>query len=361
MFLETHKDWKATLEVLAAKDWQIESSMENGKSANGAKANTLFLAPDYDTLADSPIVMGAKTKLKVLSYEANGVNHRVVFFGKIENVPNPEAFPPVLKRITETENAIMQNTPYSKYLFLFDVDGEGGGLEHLNSCRIALFSKATPKQFGSFFSHEFFHLWNVKRIRPSVLGPFDYVKPPKTRNLWFAEGVTEYYAHVATYRAGVNSEQEFLSHWKTQIARMGFNKASKKITADEASLRVWESGNSQGYGGLSYYDKGELIGLCLDLKIRHLTGGKKSLDDVMRLLMERHNPPNPGYGEDELKEVVSKIAGANLDNFYTLIVRTAEPMPFAECMGFAGLKIDGSSVETPTPQQLEIRKGWLNR
>ena len=105
--------------------------------------------------------------------------------------------------------------------------------------------------------------------------------------------------------------------------------------------------------------QGELIGLCLDLKIRSLTGGKKSLDDVMRTLMERHNQPKPGYGENEIREVVSKIAGSNLDFFYDTLARSTEEMPFAECLGYAGLKVDGSSIEKPTAAQLEIKKGWL--
>src|SRR5205823_3213336 len=122
--------------------------------------------------------------------------------------------------------------------------------------------------------------------------------------------------------------EEFFRHWQRQIASLERNPARKRITADEASYRVWESGRSEGYGGLSYYDKGELIGLCLDLKIRHVTDNAKSLDDVMRLLLARHNPPKPGYGEDEIRAAVSEVAGVDLSAFYDLLARSTDPMPF---------------------------------
>src|SRR5262249_29620553 len=142
------------------------------------------------------------------------------------------------------------------------------------------------------------------------------------------------------------------------ILRSQRNPAYSRITADEASLRVWETGSSQGFGGLSYYDKGELIGLCLDLKIRSITKNAKSLDDVMRLLMQKHNPPLPGYGEDEIRETVSKVAGQDLSEFYDLLARSTKPMPFDECMGYAGLDTSASLLPNATPDQLALRKSW---
>ena len=177
-------------------------------------------------------------------------------------------------------------------------------------------------------------------------------------NLWFAEGVTEYYAQVAVRRAGLEDQAAFYRHWQSVIARMQANPARRRVSAEEASLRVWESGNSQGYGGLSYYDKGELIGLCLDLKIRHVTVGAKSLDDVMRLLLQRHNPPKPGYGEDEIRATVSEVAGNDLSAFYDVLTRSTEEMPFSESLGYAGLDTSLRPLPNATPEQIALRERW---
>src|SRR5205807_2272699 len=137
--------------------------------------------------------------------------------GQISAVREIDAYPEILRRVVEAEARIMGGLPAQDYTFFVDVGGRGGGLEHLNSCRIALPLEVSARDSAAFFAHEFFHLWNVKRIRPRSLGPFDYIHPPQTRNLWFAEGVTEYYAHVAVRRAGLASEPEFLSHWRYVI------------------------------------------------------------------------------------------------------------------------------------------------
>jgi predicted metalloprotease with PDZ domain len=140
---------------------------------------------------------------------------------------------------------------------------------------------------------------------------------------------------------------------------MSRNEARKTVTAEDASWRVWESGDSQGFGGLSYYDKGELIGLCLDLKIRAVTDGKKSLDDVMRLLMKRHAPPLPGYAEDELRLTVNEVAGQDISDLYNLIVRSTAVMPFADLLAPFGLDISFKPLLTETPAQRSLRDGWL--
>jgi predicted metalloprotease with PDZ domain len=352
-----HKDWKTNLYVYLPANWSAETALPTLQGADGG-ASLAFSAPDYDTLADSPLVAADARGMIVRQFEVDHVPHRAVFFHDPPTAASVDAFIPILRQVTQAENDIMGGPPYARYDFLFDVGGEGGGLEHLNSARLLMWPGENPRNFKSFVAHEFFHLWNVKRIRPAVLGPFDYVHPPKTRNLWFAEGVTEYYAHIAVRRAGLADDTEFLHHWQSAIARMQGNPARKRISADEASLRVWESGDSQGYGGMSYYDKGELIGLCLDLKIRHVTNNAKSLDDVMRLLLQRHNPPKPGYGEDEIRSTVSEIAGQDLSAFYDLLARSTEEMPFAECLGYAGLDIALRPLPNASAAELALREKW---
>lgn len=358
-YLADHKDWKATLEVFTPQGWTVETPLKVEMQKTNLISITTFNSPDYDTLADSPIILGDSDGLAVREFTVNKVPHKVLFFGRKELITDYDAYTPVLQKLAQAVTDIMGMTPYQRYDFFFDVGGEGGGLEHLNSCRIALFPRVAPTRMASMFSHEFFHLWNVKRIRPAVLGPFDYVHPPKTHNLWFAEGVTEYYAHVAIRRAELTSPDEFYSHWRRAISSMSRNPAHKRITAEDASFRVWESGNSEGFGGLSYYDKGELIGLCLDLKIRNETHNKKSLDDVMRLLLQRHNPPKPGYGEDEIRSVVSEVAETDLTEFYNLLARSTEELPTTECLSYAGLDENARPVQTATEEQIALRNSWL--
>jgi predicted metalloprotease with PDZ domain len=357
MYVVGHKEWATELDLKLPPDWIAATPLQTAPPAAGV--SVAFLAPDYDTLADSPLVFGLKSEIVTREFRFNGVKHTIVFFDHAGQVKNYDAYTPMLQSIVQAETSIMGGaTPYPQYAFYCDVNGEGGGLEHLNACRVALFPGATTTLLAPFFAHEFFHCWNVKRIRPAVLGPFDYVHPPVTRNLWFAEGVTEYYSRVATCRAGLVPAPNFLTHYSRAIRRHQSNPARLKVSADDASLRVWESGDSQGFGGLSYYDKGELIGLCLDLTIRHVTDNRKSLDDVMRLLMQRHNPPKPGYGEDEIRATVNEVAGRDLTALYNRLARSTEEMPLAECLGYAGLSISLAPLPDATPEQIALRNSW---
>ena len=372
LYLTAHKELPTTLTAHLPDDWKAETPLPSVAIPNPQfpgypppppiKATDMrFAAPDYDTLADSPLVMADKTALQTFDLTADKATptlYRAVYFGGVEPPADAAAQNDVLMRLARAENRIMGGAPTPRYDFFFEINGRGGGLEHLNACRIPVYPGINPQRFAPFVAHEFFHQWNVKRIRPAVLGPFDYVHPPRTRNLWFAEGVTEYYAHVATRRAGLYTPDQFLAHWRRQIARIQRNPARLKITADQASLDVWEAGGSQGSGGLSYYDKGELIGLCLDLKIRHVTQNRKSLDDVMRALFKQGAPPRPGYGEDELRDTVNTVSGQNLTEFYNLLARSTQEMPFAECLTYAGLDANLMPLPQPTVEQTALLTQW---
>lgn len=335
--------------------WQAECPLPFERRA--AEQKIVYSAPDYDTLTDSPLLAAPQEDLRTLDFTLNGKPHRAVFFDQAKEISDVKIYQPVLTAIAQAESKIMSGAPYDRYEWFFDVGGRGGGLEHLNSSRLSLRASREPSRSADFIAHEFFHLWNVKRIRPAALGPFDYVHPPATRNLWFAEGVTEYYAHVATRRAGLRTEREIFDHWKAAIEAYQRNPERLKISADDSSLRVWEADNSSGFG-LSYYDKGELIGLCLDLKIRHVTGNRRSLDDVMRLLMARCAPPKPGYGEDGIRDAVNEIAGTDLTDFYNLLARSTQEMPFAECLEYAGLDTNFAPLPSASAAQIALRKAW---
>jgi len=315
-----------------------------------------FQAPDYDTLADSPLVLG---DVETREFSEAGRPHVVAFFRDHRGMEY-DGFAPILRRIVAEQLRLMGGPPYSRYVFFVDVGGPGGGLEHINSCRIG--SGRSPAGIAGLASHEFFHLWNVKRIRPEVLGPFDYVQPPRTRNLWFAEGVTSYYGNLSVLRAGLCTVEEYLAGLAATITGYRSNPARRRVTPDESSLRVWEAGNSSGYGGLSYYQAGELIGLCLDLRLRHATQGRSSLDSVMRDLLARHAPPRPGYPEDGIREAVIRAGGAEMGPFYDRLCRTTRELPLAECLAHAGLFLaQGRIAPLPDapPQAAALREAWL--
>ena len=240
-----HKTARAVLNLYQPTGWQSVIRLSELQPLDPA-GFTSFNAPDYDTLADSPLVMADLQGMLVRSFVVDRVPFRAVFFHNPLPPQDADGFVPVLEKVAHAENQIMGGPPYSHYDFLFDVGGQGGGLEHANSARLLLLAGEPPRGMDAFVAHEFFHLWNVKRIRPAVLGPFDYMNPPKTRNLWFAEGVTEYYAHIAVRRAGLIDQAGFLGHWRSRINHLEANPARKRISADDASLHVWESDRSKG-------------------------------------------------------------------------------------------------------------------
>jgi predicted metalloprotease with PDZ domain len=366
MYVAEHKADPASLHVHLPTGWTTAYTTLDPIIAENAAATapTLdFTAPDYDTLADSPLVAGDFVKR---DFKAAGRTHSIIFFDRHAGT-DYDSYAPVLEKIATEENRLMGGPPYKRYAFFLDVGGGGGGLEHLNSCRIAWRRSFPVQALAGMAAHEFYHLWNVKRIRPEVLGPFDYVHPPQTHNLWFSEGVTSYYGNLSVKRAGLSNELNYYRQIAGAIGELFSNPDRKKVTADESSYRVWEANNSEGYGGLSYYLKGELMGLCLDLKLRHVTNNRSSLDVVMRNMLARYGLPKPGFPEDGIRDAVIRAGGAEMAPFYDKVARSTEELPFDECLGYAGLKLVNNdygrySVEVNTkasPQAQELRRAWL--
>ncbi|MCC6728956.1 MAG: M61 family metallopeptidase [Chthonomonadales bacterium] len=355
-----------TLEVRRPAGWpSVVSPLPRAPSATDAPEGVVRLAArDYDTLADSPLLVGHCVERR---FEAAGRPHLVAFFGNHEG-ENYDAIAATFQRVAEAENAIMGGPPYARYVLFLDYDGVPGGLEHGSSARIGWsVGRRSLPAFAALVAHEFFHLWNVKRIRPAGLGPFDYIHPPRTPNLWFSEGVTEYYAGRTLLRAGLASRDRYLAALAGSIAAYRRNPARLRVSADESSLRVWETTTSEGYGGLSYYQKGEMIGLCLDLSIRHASGGRRSMDDVMRDLLRRAAPPAPGFAPDGIREAVIRAGGPAMGPLYDLLARSTREAPFAECLGYAGLRLRSAGgrprIEpdpAADPAATTLREGWLS-
>lgn len=327
-----------------AKVWKIAVGLEgakvSGESPQGAAAAAKFryTASSYDVLADAPVEMGDYVED---SFTSGGKIHQVVLYGNYANIDRAKLVE-YCRRVADYQTAFFGDAPFPHYVFMFRAaggpGGGAGGLEHLSSTEIGI-SGTVGDVVRSVIAHEYFHLWNVKRIRPFVLGPFDYVSPPRTANLWWSEGVTSYYGDLLSRRSGINTDAEYFKHLADTITELQNTPGRLTISADEASMRVWDGGFG-GFGGLSYYTKGELVGLCLDLEIRKQTQNRKSLDDVMKSLYTQVKRGNgPGFAEDDIKATVNRISGQDLSEFYDIAARSTEELPLAKCLSYAGLTL----------------------
>jgi len=308
--------------------WEVATAMDSAEPG-------VWTAGGYDELLDHPIQLGVFERRK---FDVEGYPFEAVFVGDERIAPNPDEEARLLAQLSRPAIRMMRGAPFKRYLYLIhlSIGDFSGGLEHRASTVLAVPNSAKLR-LNELATHEFYHVWNVKHIRPKVLGPFDYTQKVRTRNLWFAEGVTDYYAHIHAYQSGLRTADEMLQGYTDQIAELDASRSRKTKTLEDAGLEAWENG-SVGTGDLSYYTKGSVSGLVFDAAIRNRTGGKKSLDDVMRLLFERHRLPHPGYEEDDLRKAINEVAGADLTELYRKIVRSTEEMPYDELKAL-GLRV----------------------
>ncbi len=362
MYLEGFLKSPSTVRVLAPDVWKVATGLP---VVTGQK-NT-FRAENFDVLYDSPF---EASNFKTLVFNVKGVPHRIV----IDGVGNydPERMRRDVQKIVETEVEIMGGEiPYRDYTFILHLrQNGGGGLEHLNSTALGYprfgfhirsgdratsaapnTTDTTERDYRGFLglvSHEFFHLWNVKRIRPDALGPFDYTKENYTKVLWVAEGITDYYSDLALRRAGLISESEYLSATARAMRNLQNTPGRFVQSAEESSFDAWikyyrqdeNSINSQ----VSYYDKGALLGLLLDLEIRKRSAGAKSLDDVMRYLYAEFFKKDRNYGPADFQKAVELMAGSSLEEFFSKYVRGVQELDYNAALGAAGLKLETTAT-----------------
>ncbi len=253
----------------------------------------VYRADDFDTLVDSPIVAG---NLQVYEFSAGGKAHYLVDVGE-DGVWDGARAVRDLAAVVQKTIALWTVVPYDRFFF-FNIIGasSGGGLEHKNSTVIhtSRLSTRTPAAYHRWLaaaSHEFMHPWNVKRLRPVELGPFDYENEVYTKSLWFSEGVSDYYADLQLRRAGLSTVDDYLQDLSVSIGGLQSNPGRLVMSLETASFDAWikyyrQNENSPN-DSVSYYVKGAVVGFLLDAKIRHLTGGVKTLDDFMRLMYQR--------------------------------------------------------------------------
>jgi len=318
MYVDGRLTERSTLRLKLPAGWDVATAM----SSQG----TEFVAEGYDEFIDHPIQLG---KFVRRNFTVEGIPFEAIYVAP-DNKPRCDVD-------RETERLRKQSIPtvrmfggasFKKYLYIIHlaVGDFSGGLEH-RACNVQAVPNLKPLNLDTLATHEYFHAWNVKQIRPAVLGPFDYTKQVRTGNLWFAEGVTDYYAYKHTYASGLFDSDWLLSSLAAQISDYESGQTRLTKTVEDSSRENWENGGF-GVGDLSYYTKGLLIGWIFDAEIRKATGGRKSLDDVMRTLYARCMLPNPGYGEDELIATINTVAGTDLTSLYMDMVRSTKPLPY---------------------------------
>lgn len=324
--------------IVLPPSWQVTTPLPPTGQAN------TFQAQDFDTLVDSPFEIG---RHQVHPFKAVGKLHELAVWG--EGNLEVDRLLPDIQRIVQIEADLFGGLPYERYLFLLHLSGSGfGGLEHKTSCsliyqRFAFHNRDKYDRFLQLVAHEFFHLWNVKRIRPKALEVFDYEQENYTPSLWFSEGTTSYYDLLIPYRAGLYDVQTYLRSLSQEVSRFLTTPGRKVQPLSEASFDAWiklyrqdaNSPNSQ----MSYYLKGEMVTLLLDLHIRAHHGNARSFDDVMRQMWQQFGIAEIGFTPEQLQHVIESIADADLSEFFDRYLHTTADLPFDDYLRPFGLRL----------------------
>ncbi|MBB5189926.1 putative metalloprotease with PDZ domain [Silvimonas terrae] len=350
------EQWPCTVELVAPAgvQWHVATSLP----VDGARVGEygLYKAADYDELIDHPVEMGVFSDIR---FKACGVPHEVVIAGRHRT--DMKRLKRDLKKICEYQIKLFgEPAPFDRYVFMSMVTGDGyGGLEHRASTALMVSrddlplehevaAKAGYRQYLGLCSHEYFHTWNVKRIKPAAYAPYDLYSENYTRLLWAFEGITSYYDDLTLVRTGLITVQEYFDLLAQTLTGVERGAGRKRQNLEEASLDAWVKYYRQDENSpnaiVSYYTKGALAALCLDLTIRQRSKGKKSLDDVMRTLWQRFGKDfyaskgGKGVGEAEWESIASEVAGFDLKDFFDLALRSTEELPIASLLAQVGVE-----------------------
>jgi predicted metalloprotease with PDZ domain len=346
----THRAADVKLEIPAT--WT--GSMTALEPARDKEPNH-YVAPDYDTLADSPILAG--TDLTTTTFDVGGIKHYWTYLGTAEW--DGAKVIQMLQPLLQEHLRFWGRLPYKRYAFLNIVTGGSGGsgIEHLNSVAITTGGKepTTPEarfRQATFLSHEYFHAMNVKRLRPVELGPFDYERAPVTTGLWVAEGLTSYFGDLIAGRSGVGSRDDYLALQSKHITDLQTKQPGRLVqTLEQASAQMFERIPAERK--VDYYVKGPVVGLILDAHIRHRTNGKRSMDDVIRLEYKRWSGAR-GYTAADFARTVSDAAGFDVGPLLHKLVATTEEVDYSEMLDWFGLRF-AASDDPAKAWTLEVR------
>ena len=364
MYLVGGKERPVELTIAVPTGWKVATGMER-------TSDHAFRAADYNWFADAPLEISdfAEKDFQVLGTTYHVIVHDVEDqkdFSKFTQDAQKfvETIVPMFSSVTGAEQA----APFKDYWFLFHVwPNTGGGLEHLNSTQIN-FSRGWDAQmpapgYGTQYNlklfvtaHEFLHAWNVKRLRPLPLGPFDYSQMVHTPSLWISEGLTSYYGELALERAGLITPQQYLDEMSYTITNFEQNPGRRERSIEDTSWDTWFNGdtviqlNNLKNTNYSYYDGGQIMGHILDFAIRQNTKNQKSLDDWMRLLYSRYALPKPGFQPDDAVKAASEVAGVDVSEIFSKYISGKEPIPYEKYFAYAGIAVE---------KKLDPEKPWL--
>lgn len=347
LFLEPngHKNDPATVKFQIPQGWKLLTALKDTADP------MVFTAADYDVLVDAPVMMG---NFDITKFEVEGKPH---YFAAapagVFNAEKSRRFTEIWTNTIKAESAIFGGLPYEKYIaFYFFMPAQSnasGALEHLNSyvAFAPAGERSTPEGIIGTGAHEFFHLWNVKRIRPAEMWPYDYSRENETPLLWVSEGFTNYYGIVGTYRGGVTTKEEFLSSAANAAAGIENSEARKYISPANSSVSTWAGYDTATAFGISYYTQGQNLAALLDLSIRNDTDGRSSLDDMMRALFNDHYKKGKGFTTNDMIGIINKLTKKDYADFYNKYVFGTEIPDYDRIFGYAGYDLVKKIENTP--------------
>ena len=342
-----HASFKKVSTALAPADFKSEPGCQS------------FVFKDYDQLVDSPIEIGNQQEF---SFMAAGVRHRVAMYGEANyNIADLQRD---MAKVVESATAVFGSNPNQDYLFIVHnvTDGQGG-LEHLNSCVLSVsrwsYTGSNYLGFINLVAHEYFHLWNVKRIRPIELGPFNYDQECYTSLLWVMEGITSYYDELLLLRAGFYTKTEFLSKLQSQINYVEGSPGSRVQPVAHASFDAWikayRPNENSSNTTMTYYSRGAVIGAVLDAYLIQRSKGKQSLDGFMQLLYQKYALDlKRGFSETEFEQELANYCGEDMHAFFKQYINGTAIIPYQQYFEPMGLKVtDQTSTLTNFGAALE--------
>ena len=339
------------VQIELATGWKVSATpLTKGASPNA------YRAEDFDTLVDSPIFVGNPVSRE---FQVGGKTHHLVLEGDTSFFDVDRAAADVQKIVEAAGKVMAGRFDYPHYYMLNLVSNAGGGLEHKNSFltmsnRFATRTRRSYISWLGLVAHEYFHNWNIKRLRPWELGPFDYENEVHSKSLWIGEGFTDYYAGLLVKRAGLSNRDEYLEELSDQIEAVQTTPGRLVTSVDMASYDTWikqyRPDENTANTTINYYPKGAVIAFLVDAQIRQATAGAKSLDDAMQLAYQRHSGAK-GYTLEQFYQAMSDTAGKSLRPFFTSAVETTDELSYKESLDWYGLRF--RAVDTRNP------RAWL--
>jgi len=356
MYVDEHKPDPITLRIEAPAEWKVISGFSTSPSER------TFRARNYDLLVDTPLEISGDCSVDHFQEQGKTIEVAIHTYNDDDN--DRSRLLAGLKKLVHVEMAAMPPPDLEHYLFIFHFVPDisvGDGMEHLNSAQIIIQGsvRESTQEALETAAHEFFHLWNVKRLRPAALGPFDYTRENYSRSLWFAEGITTYYGYFFLLQSGLWTRAQFLTHLANEIYTLEREPGTKLMSAESSSFSAWFFDRSPqmqetnfANTTISYYNQGALLAMLLDLEIRSRTQGHKSLLDMMRFMYHEfyeapgtsYYGPGRGFEEKDVVEALNSITGSDFAPFFERYVSGTDALPYRETLALGGLQL---RTETP--------------